>query len=453
MNMRISSALLCSLLISACVPGAPGAAGEARVGISGPLTVEECVEIALQRNHNVAIARNNISSSEAAATRAWAGVLPSVSANAYWNRLTQGPSEQLTLNERTGEIISSQTESQAFVSYSMGLNASQSLFDWGSVQSVAQARAGVSAARHSSEAAQNDIAYEVRNQFYNLVKAEKLLEVSEKSLERSKGQLERAETLFELGSVAKSDVLRARVDVAQGELDLITARNLGELERVRLAKMMGVSYDEEIRIEADLTVEQVEIDRADMYDTATSLRPDLRAAAERIRAAEAGVQSAKAGHYPSLFGSFSWRWRDNQFPNSTSDFETRYTWDVAMGVRIPIFDGMLTRGNINNARAGLRNREREYEDLELTVTLEVKQALIALEEARQRIRVSEDQLAAAEESYKLAKEQYDVGLGTILELTEAGVELTSAESQRVEAITDFKVALAQLDRATGQNVK
>lgn len=445
--------LLCLILLLYCAPVHARTDMVAGVDLNKPLTVEECVKVALENNHDVAIARSNVSSSRAATTRAWSGVLPDVSANAYWDRLTQGPTKQLTLNERTGEIITSQTESQAFVTYSMGLFASQNLFDWSALQNISQARANLVAARHSSRAAENDISYEVRRQFYNLVKAQKLLEVRDEGVERSRGQLERAESLYELGAVAKSDVLRAKVNLAQAELDLITVTNVVELEKVRLAKMMGLGYDVEISIESDLTFEEVDFDPQDLQEMAAANRPDLRAAAERLRAGQAGLRSAKGGNYPSFFGSFNWRWRDDEFPNSTDDFDSRYTWDLAMGIRIPIFDGMLTRGNIGEARAALTTREREYEDMRDVVELEIKEALIGLEEARQRIRLSEQQLEAAQESYKLAEEQYEVGLGTILELTEAGVELTLAESQRVDAITDYKVALAFLDRASGGHVR
>jgi outer membrane protein TolC len=451
MKRSPTAALLFCLLLSSCgLPAMPGPAEAADTG--GPLTVEDCVRIALEKNHAVAIARNNVGSAEAATKGAWSGILPRVNANMYWNRLTQGPTEQLTLNERTGEIIASQSESQAFVSYSMGLNASQTMFSWSAVQNIAQARAGVAAARHSSMAAEHDIAYEVKMQFYSLVKAQKLLEVSEKSHERSQGQLDRAESLFELGSVAKSDVLRARVDLAQSKLDLITARNVVELEKTRLAKIMGLGPDAEIEVRADLTVNGEEEMPEDLYAEALAQRPELRAANERVKAAKAGLKSAKAGYYPSLFSFFNWRWRDDEFPNSTGDLDERYTWDVGMGFQFPIFDGMLTEGNIGSARAGLRNSEQEYSDLHLAVTLDVKTAIIALQEGVQRLTVSEEALASAQESYKLAEEQYEVGLGTILELTEAGVELTTAESQRVEAITLYKIAQALLDRARGEAV-
>lgn len=452
MIRRPSGALIFALLLVTC---GPMAAQDVALGADAktPLAVEDCVAMALENNHNVAIARSNINSSRAAATRAWARVLPTVSASTYWDRLTQGPTEQLTLNERTGEVFSGQTESQAFVSYSMGVNASQTLFSWSAVQGIAQARANVSAMRYSSRATEQDIIYEVKRQFYLLVKAEKLLQVSEESHERSRRQLERAESLFELGSVAKSDVLKAKVVVAQSELDLIAARNVVELERARLAKIMGLGIDETVYVRADLNIGEGRIDVDEMYEMARSQRPEIRAASERISAAKAGLQSAKAGQYPNFFSYFNYRWRDDAFPSSTGDFESGYSWTVGMGLQIPIFDGMVTRGNIGEARAAVTAREREYEDLELGVALELKEAVIALEEARQRIRVSEEQFASAEESYKLAEEQYEVGLGTMLELTEAGVELTTAESQKVEAITDYKVALALLDRASGQAVE
>jgi len=451
MKRRLFYAISCSLILAAGAAGIPRAA--AQTGERGNLlTVDDCVKMALENNRTVAIAGTNVSSSRAAAMRAWSRVLPNVSANTYWDRLTQGPTEQLTLNERTGEIIVAQTESQAFVSYTMGLTATQTLFDWSALEDISAARANVSAARYSKRATEQDIVFQVKQQFYNLVKAEKLLEVSQKSHERSLKQLERARSLYDLGSVARSDVLKAKVDAAQTELDLIAARNAVALEKARLAKLMGLPVDERIEVEADLTVTEQEVDPNELFAMARSNRPDLRAASERVRAAQAGLHSARAGQYPSLFSYFNWRWRDDVFPTSTGDLERKYTWTVGMGIQFPIFDGMLTRGNVGEARAGLEARLKEYEDLELSVALEIKEALLSLQEARQRLVVSEEQLASAEESYKLAREQYEVGLGTILELTDASVELTTAESQRVQAITDYKVALALIDKATGRGL-
>jgi outer membrane protein len=454
MKGKFAAAGLLALFLSLvfCAVSDEAVAAEETTSPGKALTVDDCVRIALEHNYSVAIAHGDIDASRSAEQRAWSGLLPQVSANTYWDRLTQGPTEQLTLNERTGEIIVAQTQSQAFVSYTMGLNASQSLFSWQSVQNLARARADVSASRYASTAAENDVAYQVKAQFYTVVKAQKLLEVSEESLERSNKQLERAQSLFELGSVAKSDVLKAKVNVAQSELDLISARNAVEMERARLAKIMGLGLQAPLEISMDLDFEEVDVAAEQIYESALNQRPDLLEARERVNSAKAGVQAARGGGYPSLFGSFNYRWRDNQFPNSTSDLEKRYTWDVAMGISFPIFDGMVTRGSVGEAKAGLITRRNQMRDMELSVELDVKEALTGLEEARQKIRVSEDQVASAEESYKLAQEQYEVGLGTILELTDAQVELTTAESQRVEAITSYKTALALLDRASGRPV-
>jgi len=416
----------------------------------GPLTVEDCVRIALRNNRTVAIAGTDVKTSRAAAIGAWSRFLPNVTANTFWDRLTQGPTERAVLNERTGEIIVAPTESEAFVSYSMGLSATQTLFDWGAVKNVAAARARVAASLYSMRATEQDIAFQVKQQFYTLVKAEKLLEVTQKSRERSLKQLERAQSLFDLGSVARSDVLKAKVDVAQSELDLIAARNSVELERARLAKLLGLPVDRRVEVQADLSISEQNFNAEELLEKARLLRPDLKAAAERLNAARASLSAARAGSYPSLFSYFNWRWRDEEFPRSTRDLTRKSTWTVGMGIQFPIFDGMLTRSNVGQARAGLEAALKQYEDLELQVALEIKEALLALEEARQRLRVSEEQLASAEESYKLAKEQYDVGLGTILELTDAGVELTTAESQKVQAITDYKIALARIDKAVGK---
>jgi len=414
-----------------------------------PLTVSKCVDIALERNFSVADARENVNASVGVQIAAIGGFAPRVQANAGFGRRIQGPTE-VYYPEYNITVLSDPLTSD---SYYYSIQATQNLINVPTWMQFSSASHSLRASRHSFDLTKQTVVYQVKLQFYEFLKSMKLAEVSKTALQLSRDQLERAKALFEVGSVARSDVLKAEVSVSQSQLALIAADNRVKLESSRLAKLLGLPVDSPMKIVEDLGQETPQVQIEDSARKALGRRPDLLVVRENLKSAKASVLSSQAARLPSAYTSFAYGWSDNVFPKTEEARKRNYSWDIRLGISLPLFDGLATTANVKQAKARAAIADIQVRDSELQAALEVKEATLGLEQATQTIEASKTGLASAEEDYRLSRERYDVGSGTMLELLNAEVSLSQARSSYVEAMASLREAEALFEKATGQPVK
>jgi len=415
----------------------------------GPLAVSKCVEIALVRNFSVVNASENVNESMGMQLGAISGLAPKVQASAGFGRRIQGPTE-IYIPEYNITVLSHPLTSD---SYSYGVQATQSLINVPAWLQFSSATHSVRASRYSLDLAKQTVVYQVKTQFYEFLKAMKLAEVSKTSMQLSRDELERAKALYEVGSVARGDVLKAEVRVSQSELALIAADNRVKLESSRLAKLLGLPVDSPLKIVEDLGEETPQVQTENSVQRALGQRPDVLAVRENLKGAKTSLLGSRAARLPSAYTSFSYSWSDNVFPRTPEARDKNYSWDVRVGITLPLFDGLATTANIRQAKARAAMADNQLRDSELQAALEVKEATLGLEQATQQIKASKSGLASTEEDYKLSREKYDVGSGTMLELLTAEVNLSQARSAYVEAMAGLREAEALFEKATGQPVK
>jgi outer membrane protein TolC len=416
----------------------------------GPLAADDAVRLALQRNHSVAIAEANYQAARGQSRQALRGVLPSIRSSAVYDHSdVTGPA---IVNFR---LVTGRTKAD---SRNFDVVLDQSVFSWANIQSLRSARAGARSSFGLARTEALDVALEVRTQYYTLLQALKQREVRGEAVKLSEDQLKRAETLFELGSVARSDVLQARVNLQSARLEQIQTANQVEIERGQLAQLMGFHADTPIEIQDEIVAEEpvvAEVDSTVLVREALAARPDVEAARESVRSAEASLGAARGGRYPALFGRMNWFWTylpgedvDPFGGGGTVENDTQ-GWIATAGVNIPVFDGMFTEGQVKSAKSRLVSDRSRQAQLELAVALEVKQAILGTREANQSIATAREGVSLAEENLNLAQERYDIGSGTILELDEAQVSLIEARSALVDSQVSLRVAQARLARARG----
>lgn len=444
-------ALLCSVLLAGLTlpPESAASAENAMAQSDEALTVAKCVEIALQRNFSVANAREGVNQSIGSRIGAIGSLAPRVQAGAGFGRRIQGPTE-VYVPEYNFTVLSDPIRSD---SYSYNIQATQNLINVPSWLQYSSANHAVRASRYSYELAKQTVVYQVKFEFYEFLKAMKLAEVSKSSLQLSQDQLERARALFEVGSVAKSDVLKAEVSVSQSELSLIAAENGAKLESARLAKLLGIPVASPLKIVEDLGQETPQVEIEQGVTKAMGQRPDLLAARETFKSAESSVMGSQAARLPIAYTTFAYGWSDNQFPRTEDARKKNYSWDVRIGITLPIFDGLATSSNVKQAKARAAMAENDVRDGELQAALEIKEATLGIDQATQSIKASKAGLASAEENYRLSRERYDVGSGTMLELLDAEVSLSQARSSYVQAMASLREAEALFEKATGQPIK
>ncbi|HYQ89733.1 MAG TPA: TolC family protein [Candidatus Binatia bacterium] len=406
-------------------------------------SLARAVAAALEGNVDARAAHAQTVRARGSALSAWSGILPSFSGNLSYNRSKQSsilfegvtPSPFVDHRGSQGGGLEAQTNLLSVPAWSE--KKRQGLLRHGAEESEAEAR--------------NGVVFAVKQQYFTLVKAERLAQVSRESERLARDEETRAEALFEVGTVARGDVLKARARRATTQLDRISAVNQVEIQRSKLKQVIGLKPGASLTIDTALDENVVVPDSAAAVAAALKERPDLSRAAAAERAARAGLFGARAKRLPSITGSASFdRSKNTDHLEGQSEIEFNSTeWLGQVRLSLPIFDGFALEGGMKAAKGTLLEAEAQRRQREVDVAVEVQQAWLLVREAVERIDVSKEGLASAQEDYNFSKGRYDLGAGTFLDLLTAEVSLTQAKQSYVEAVADAHVAEASLERAVG----
>ncbi len=433
-----------------------------------PLTVERAVEMALQRNSQIVNAEAGVLDARSGLYVAYSGVLPSLSGT--WSRGGQwekkGEGVRFFGSSRFPTLLN---DSEGY-NTSPSLNGQWPLLSLSSLAGLRSAQSGLKAARFTRTAASNDVVLATKRQFYEVVKAVRLADVSASALRLSRDNERRVRALFEVGSVSRSDLLKAQVATAQSELDSLTAIQSVTTQRVLLAEQLGVVESEIADVDTLLSTEPQVFDEPTVLAEATRGRPDLLAADADLKSAEASLRSANLARLPYVMvnggATFQPRSSTKQTVYQTVDgsgaIQDLATPDVRVGrsqadldysasisLNLNLFNGFRTESEIARARAGVMRARDRRDALRRNLSSEVHQAILTHRQAVESDRVARRAIESATENLKLTQQKYNVGSATILDLIDAQVQLQRAQSQGVGALAGIRVAEAQLERVRG----
>jgi outer membrane protein len=423
------------------VLGARSAAAQTPPAPSLPTrTLEECVAIALARQPKLGAAEANVDAGRQRIRQEIAGYLPQISGNASANkRLT-------TAAQQTGLPGSGKTNSESFNFYSTGFSLSQVLFDFGrnldAIQSAQSLRDSLAA---DAETERETIIHDVKQAYFDLLAARRLRGVAEETLRSNQRQLDLARGRFEVGFATKLDVTRSEVLVANTELDLLTASNAVLVSEQTLRHAMGLTEPLDFELVDSLETRPVEIAEDRALAIALEKRPELASIRAQVRAAEETAQARWKEHLPDVTGGANYGWSGSTSP-------LRDSWSYGALVNVPLFSGGLIDARVGEARANARSLSFQEQSLMQDIALEVRRATLDLARARQAIGVSERAREQASENLELADGRYQAGVGNVIELTDAQAQKASAEAEYVRSLYSFHTAVAELERAIGQEL-
>ncbi len=416
-----------------------------------PLSIEECVEIALKQNPDIIRGTFTVQIAGRDVTIAMANFLPRVSANTGYYHSVVGPSSLLRIDPGSGIPVPLQpTEIKQWGSYA-GFNVNQNIIDGGySFFNYAQKRAMRESTEFQFEDTKQATILMVKERYYNLLKAEKLLEFTEETIKSSEESYKKASVLYQVGKVPKSDVLKAKVQLETDRLSLIEAQNGLAIARASLNHILGFDVDHDIRVIDNLDVPEMEVSYADAISNAFSNHPALKMRAYDLKASRAGIGMAVSQYLPSLSASYSYNWTHSDFNQIKQMFDNDYRWSMSIHLQIPIFQGFARFATLSKAKLYHKSNQESQAQTQRDVALSTKQAFFQVEQAKKKIAVTRDALESADEDLRLNKEKYSLGAGTMLDLINAQTSQTLAKSESIQALYDYKYAVAWLKRAMGR---
>lgn len=409
------------------------------------LTLERCVEIALRDHPSLKEARATV---EAANQRVWQQVAGYLPRGAFKYNLTRFdiPVEAAVRGVEVGGGTAQQV-SQLFNFNTTAFAINQPLFDFGrNLDSIESARASRSAGESDLESTRQTVIFNVKQTYYAALLAQRLERVAEEALEQSRKHLEEPQARYDAGLAAEFDVTQEQVQVANDELGLITARSNVPLARESLYNAMGVSGSFALVDDnGERTPMPLEVDEAVALARAYASRPELKSLEAQQRAGEERVAALRKEYLPSVSG-------DAEYDFTGRDFPLREGWAVGLTVNFPLFDSILTTARLGEAKADLRKLEAQTERQRQQILLEVRRGLVNLRAAAESIQMSEKVLERARKNLDLAAGRYSTGVGSIIELTGAQTSLTAARGTYEQALYNYRVSVARLEKAIGGEV-
>jgi len=265
-------------------------------------------------------------------------------------------------------------------------------------------------------------------------------------------QLKDQQSRFEAGTVPRFNVLQAEVALANAKPALISAKNDYHIAQLQLAKTLAYdtrrlpAQQEPFNVVGELAIPATSMDLACALQVARERNPSLKAQRQNILIEVEDIVLQQAGYKPTLTANSGYTVENNRFSKDLTDvvngwfFGVQGTW--------AIFDGGATYGKVKQARAKLEQAKINYEDSLQQVDLQVQQAWANLLQAMETIASGQKTVEQATEAIRLARERLSAGAGTQLDVLNATVQLTQAQTTELQARNTYNAALAEFDRVT-----
>ena len=325
------------------------------------------------------------------------------------------------------------------------LTASMPIFTGGKLNgTIKQAKAGYLISEQGLQKAYNDMRSTVTNGYFDMLQADNMQKLGRESVDRLADHLKNVEAQYEVGVVAKVDVLRSQVELANAKQSLIKAENAYQIAEANLNKIVGLPMDTQLKLDNILVYTPYDNDMQYCLDYAAKHRPELEQAKQQVEAAKGALRVAISGHMPQVAATASQSWKDSNWPGDENG-----NWGVGVTVSMNIFDSGVTVSKIHGAEADLAKAHETYRDTVDAVNLDVRSNYLNLREAEKRIDTTKLAVSQAEEDYRIAQLRYMNGVGTNTDVLDAQVALTDAKTNYLQAMYDYNTCKTNLETAIG----
>lgn len=440
--MRLNrSATLCAAILmtipalaNAQPTGSSDAAAKGRF-----LGIQQAIETGLQNHPIVQEANAGLAASSARTDQAKSLYYPQVFANA------DGAAGSGRINPRF--LIGGALLQPNLSIYTAGVLANQRIYDFGFTKNLVESsQYGERAQEQDVNARRALVIVSIQRSYLNSLKRQRLVRIAEETV-RERGIITgQIETLYRQQLKSKLDLDLVRVELVNAESLLVRSRNDLKSSFADLNRTMGIAGSEDYTLEEVTT--DVKIPRALGDLIAESLgHPELKRAKEQTASAEAKKRAMKSQYFPTVSAIASGGYYDTFDPNR--NVATGGWWAAGGMVSMPLFTGGLIENQVKEAAAQQAAAQAQSTNIEQALTQQVTNAYLDTVTFTQQIKLAEELVKTAQEALSLAKQRYKLGLGTIVEVTQSEVGLTTAQTKLAEAQYDYKIAEVTLAYAAG----
>jgi outer membrane protein TolC len=411
------------------------------------LSVEDAIKTGLENSYQLHSSQMQVVSAEARLSEVSKLRLPSLSFNATYTRLSE--IDPYLISTPFGDFNISENIPN---NYSLVLTLQQPIFTGFRLSGNSDiAEYNYLATKETYTADRNTLVYDIKNAYWNLFKANEVKKVTDENVAQVKAHLDDIQNLFKQGLATKNELLRVQVQLSEAQLRQIDANNGVRLANINLNNVIKLPLSTEIIIKENVEKgagSPLNLDQ--LTDRAFKNRPELKAMDFRVKASETGIKVAQSSWWPQVYlqGNYNYD-RPNQriFP---SEDKFNGTWNVSVALQMNLWNWGQTIDQTTQAEAQYAEAKDTYETLKDAVVLELTQNYLNVLRAEERISVAESTTSQAEENYRVTSEKFKNGLVLNTDLIDAEVDLLQARTNYVQAIVDYQLAKANLEKSIGE---
>lgn len=413
------------------------------------LDLEETIQRALLTNPSVKIAESQRKEAKADYSAAKSARGISISLNHDSGRGGYADNRRYVITDNMGRQIPRYDKSIGN-SHSNSITASLPLFTGGELQGqIGQAKANYRSMLSAEEQAYNEMKETATTGYFNMLNAGNMKALRQESVDRLQAHLDNVIAQYNVGIVARADVLRSEVELANAKQDYITASNEYDVAEATLNNIIGTPLNTTLKLKDSLQYVPYDNDMAYCLAYSEQHRPELKQAEYGVDAAEAALVVARSGHMPKIYANTSDNWGGNGSNWPGDDDEN---WSVGVTASINVFDSGVTWSKIHAAQEALVQAKESQRQIKDAVELEVRTDYLSMREAEKRITTAQVAVASAEEDYHIAVVRYQAGVGTNIDVMDAQEALTQAKTNYYQALYNYNTSKAALNTSMGVGV-
>ncbi len=415
---------------------------------SAPWSLNQCIQYA--QEHNLAVRQSAIAQQQSA-------VQLNTALNSVWPSLQASASQSFSFGRGISEdntYVSSNTANTSF-----GIGGSVDLFTGLRVKSnIAMGKLNLEAATADLEKAKHDIRIAVTQAYVQILYAMEVCDVAQQQIAVDSVQLVRITAQEEVGKASATEVSAQRSALAQSRLTATQANNDLRLALLALSQLLELPSPEEFSIarpEYDIP-DGIALPTADeVYADALRTMPSVKAEQLRVDCAKQNITLARSGYYPSLSLSggivtdyyallgYTGRGFGEQLKNNFSPY-------VGLSLNVPIFDRLVTRNNVRNAKLQYSGEQLQLENVRKSLYKEIQQAYYGAVAARDKYESSRVAEESAREAFDLVSAKYEVGKVSITEFNEAKSNYMQSTANLARAKYEFMYQMKVLKSYRGE---
>ncbi|MEO7476113.1 MAG: TolC family protein, partial [Gemmatimonadales bacterium] len=498
-RLALASALALLLATGPLAAQVPDTAGHAQrpdttvhAHLSDPaarqLSLDEALDLAEVGSETVGLARAEVDRAQGDRRRARSGYFPQLTGSASYQRALRSQfsvlqSDDSTASEPTRECdrfvaepglsvderlaalensVACSSASNPFASlrnlpfgrentYRFGLSASQNLFTGGRLRGLSQsADAGLRSAELGLTSAQAQTLLDVTQAYYDATLGDRLVAIAEATLQQADTTLAQAQLAKDVGNQSEFELLRARVTRDNQRPVAIQRRADRDLAYIRLKQLLDLPLALPLALTTGLG-DSTLVGAAKLAavvpaqgDTAVDRRVVVRQAAEAVSSQQGQLRVARSQRLPQV--TVSSDFAELGYPSRVSPIGTDYVsdWSVSIALTLPLFTGGRIRGEVESARANVRQAELRLQQTRERAELDARTAQLQLDAAVVAWEASAGTEEQAARAYQIAELRYREGISTQTELNDIRIQLAQAQSTRARAARDLQLARIRL---------